>query len=55
MFVVVSLISGLVHLYSLEYMKDDPHLSRFMGYLSLFTFFMLILVASDHLLSLFLG
>lgn len=55
MFVVVSLISGLVHLYSLEYMKNEPHLNRFMSYLSLFTFFMLILVASDHLLGLFFG
>merc|ERR1712035_206104 len=41
---VVTFISFLVHLYSIEYMAYDPHLSRFMSYLSLFTFFMLILV-----------
>ena len=41
MCVVVTFISFLVHLYSIEYMSHDPHLSRFMSYLSLFTFFML--------------
>lgn len=55
MFVVVSTISGAVHFYSTEYMQEDPHLTRFMGYLSLFTFFMLVLVASNNLLGLFLG
>ena len=40
MCVVVSFISSLVHLYSVEYMGHDPHLPRFMSYLSLFTFFM---------------
>ena len=42
---VVTFVSFLVHLYSREYMDNDPHLSRFMSYLSLFTFFMLILVS----------
>ena len=55
MLVVVLSISSLVHLYSLEYMGDDPHLCRFMSYLSLFTFFMLILVTSDNFLQLFVG
>ncbi len=41
MLVVVTSISTLVHLYSSQYMAHDPHLSRFMSYLSLFTFFML--------------
>jgi NADH-quinone oxidoreductase subunit L len=41
MCVVVTFISCLVHLYSIEYMSHDPHLPRFMSYLSLFTFFML--------------
>ena len=44
MCIVVTFISSLVHLYSIEYMSHDPHLPRFMSYLSLFTFFMLILV-----------
>jgi NADH-ubiquinone oxidoreductase chain 5 len=35
---VVTFVSTLVHLYSIEYMASDPHLSRFMCYLSLFTF-----------------
>lgn len=47
MIVVVTSISMLVHLYSTGYMSHDPHLSRFMSYLSLFTFFMLILVTSN--------
>jgi len=55
MLVVVTFISTLVHLYSTEYMKTDPHLFRFMSYLSLFTFFMLILVTSNNLLQLFVG
>lgn len=37
MIVVVTSISWLVHIYSTEYMSEDPHLARFMGYLSLFT------------------
>lgn len=41
---VVTFISLLVHIYSCEYMGSDPHLTRFLSYLSLFTFFMLILV-----------
>ena len=47
MIVIVSSISMFVHLYSTAYMSHDPHLSRFMSYLSLFTFFMLILVTAD--------
>ena len=38
MLIVVTFISSLVHLYSTEYMSHDPHLPRFMSYLSLFTF-----------------
>lgn len=55
MCVVVTSISSLVHLYSIEYMSHDPHLPRFMSYLSLFTFFMLILVTADNLIQMFLG
>ena len=55
MLCVVLFVSTLVHLYSTEYMAGDPHLSRFMSYLSLFTFFMLMLVTSSNLLQLFLG
>lgn len=55
MMVVVTSISFLVHLYSLNYMSADPHLNRFLSYLSLFTFFMLMLVTSDNFLQLFFG
>jgi len=44
-----------VHLYSINYMGNDPHLIRFMSYLSLFTFFMLILVTANNLLQMFVG
>jgi len=55
MLLVVTFISTLVHLYSTEYMSHDPHLPRFMSYLSLFTFFMLILVTSNNFLQMFVG
>ena len=55
MFVVVTFISALVHIYSIGYMANDPHKSRFMSYLSLFTFAMLSLVSSDNFLQLFFG
>lgn len=55
MLLVVCFVSTIVHVYSLDYMKSDPHKSRFVSYLSLFTFFMLVLVSSDNLLVLFFG
>lgn len=55
MLLVVLSVSTLVHLYSTEYMSEDPHTTRFISYLSLFTFFMLILVTSNNFVSLFLG
>jgi len=55
MLLVVTFISSLVHLYSIEYMSEDPHLVRFMSYLSLFTFFMLILITSNNFLQMFVG
>jgi NADH-quinone oxidoreductase subunit L len=55
MLVVVTWVSAVVHVYSVGYMSHDPHPQRFMAYLSLFTFFMLMLVTSDNLVQLFLG
>ena len=55
MLVVVTLISSLVHIYSIGYMSHDQHKPRFMAYLSLFTFAMLTLVTSDNFLQLFFG
>ena len=52
---VVTFISLLVHLYSCEYMSEDPHLQRFLSYLSLFTFFMLILVTASNFIQMFVG
>ena len=55
MLVVVTFVSALVHIYSIGYMSHDPHKPRFMSYLSLFTFSMLMLVVSDNFLQLFFG
>ena len=55
MLVVVTLISSIVHIYSIGYMSHDPHKPRFMAFLSLFTFAMLTLVTSDNFLQLFFG
>jgi proton-translocating NADH-quinone oxidoreductase chain L len=55
MLLVVTGVSSLVHMYSASYMGEDPHLARFMSYLSLFTFFMLMLVTSDNFLQMFFG
>jgi len=53
--IVVTAISTLVHLYSTSYMEHDPHRSRFRAYLSLFTFFMLILVTAGNFVQMFVG
>lgn len=55
MCVVVTIVSLMVHIYSLGYMSQEKSIARYMSYLSLFTFFMLFLVLSDDLLQLFLG
>jgi proton-translocating NADH-quinone oxidoreductase chain L len=55
MLIVVTSVSTLVHFYSMEYMRHDPHRARFMSYLSIFTFFMLILVTADNFIQMFLG
>ena len=55
MVLVVNLISVVVHIFSIGYMNNDPKKIIFLGYLGLFTFFMLILVTSSNLIQLFLG
>nr|YP_009239124.1 NADH dehydrogenase subunit 5 [Galaxea fascicularis]YP_010953608.1 NADH dehydrogenase subunit 5 [Galaxea astreata]YP_010953621.1 NADH dehydrogenase subunit 5 [Galaxea paucisepta]AML60335.1 NADH dehydrogenase subunit 5 [Galaxea fascicularis]WMQ77780.1 NADH dehydrogenase subunit 5 [Galaxea astreata]WMQ77793.1 NADH dehydrogenase subunit 5 [Galaxea astreata]WMQ77806.1 NADH dehydrogenase subunit 5 [Galaxea paucisepta]WMQ77819.1 NADH dehydrogenase subunit 5 [Galaxea paucisepta] len=55
MLLVITTISTLVHIFSMAYMAGDPHIPRFMSYLSLFTFLMVILVSSDNYLQLFIG
>jgi len=53
--VVVLSVSFLVHFYSISYISNDPHRSRFISYLSLFTFFIVILVTSDNFVQIFVG
>jgi NADH-quinone oxidoreductase subunit L len=55
MLAVVTVVSFMVHVYSVGYMDHDPSVPRFMAYLSLFTFFMLMLVTADNFVQLFFG
>lgn len=55
MMVVINVVSACVHVYSIGYMSHDKAKARFMAYLSLFTFAMLMLVTADNLLQLFFG
>lgn len=55
MMVTVTFVSLLVHIYSIGYMRGDPGYQRFFAYMSLFTFFMLVLVAGNNFLMLFFG
>ncbi len=55
MMVTVTFVSLLVHIYSIGYMEEDPGYQRFFSYMSLFTFFMLMLVTADNFLLLFFG
>jgi len=52
---IVTLVSALVHIYSISYMKDDPRYNRYFAYLSLFSFSMLIIVLSNNLFGLYIG
>ena len=55
MFIPVLYISSLIHIFSTDYMAEDPHNQRFFSYLSLFTFFMLILVSGANYFVMFVG
>lgn len=55
MLLMVGIISALVHVYSFSYMKNDPHFNRFISYLSLFSFFMFILISANNLIIFFFG
>ena len=55
MLAVVTLVSACVHVYAVGYMHKDEALPRFMSYLSLFTFAMLVLVTADNLVQMFFG
>jgi NADH-ubiquinone oxidoreductase chain 5 len=55
MFIPVIYISLLIHIFSIDYMSNDPHNQRFFSYLSLFTFFMLFLVSGGNYFVMFVG
>jgi len=55
MVAMVTVVSAMIHIYSVGYMAEDPSIPRFMSYLSLFTFFMLALVTADNFVQLFFG
>jgi NADH-ubiquinone oxidoreductase chain 5 len=55
MFIPVLYISSLIHIFSTDYMSGDPHNQRFFSYLSLFTFFMLLLVSGANFFVMFVG
>jgi len=55
MVIVVTSVSTMVHIYSVGYMSHDKSKPRFMAYLSLFTFAMLMLVTADNLVQMFFG
>lgn len=55
MFIPVLYISLLIHIFSTDYMSEDPHNQRFFSYLSLFTFFMLFLVSGGNFFVMFVG
>src|ERR1700677_1190027 len=55
MFIPVLYISSLIHIYSTDYMSADPHNQRFFSYLSLFPFFMLLLVSGANYFVMFVG
>jgi NADH-ubiquinone oxidoreductase chain 5 len=55
MLLPVLVVSSLVHIFSVDYMSADPHNQRFFSYLSMFTFFMLVLVTGDNYLIMFVG
>jgi NADH-quinone oxidoreductase subunit L len=52
---VVTVVAAAIHIYSIGYMAHDPSIPRFFAYMSLFTFFMLMLVTADNLLQLYFG
>jgi NADH-quinone oxidoreductase subunit L len=55
MLIVVTGVSAMVHVYSIGYMHGDPSIPRFMSYLSLFTFCMLMLITANNFMQLFFG
>ena len=55
MMMVVTIVSTIVHIYSIGYMDHDKSFNRFFAWLSAFVFSMMILVMSDNFAGLFIG
>ena len=55
MMMVVTLVSTIVHVYSIGYMDHDKGFNRFFAWLSAFVFSMMVLVMSDNYAGLFIG
>jgi NADH-quinone oxidoreductase subunit L len=53
MLLLVTIVSSLVHIYTIGYMQGEPGYARFFSYIALFTFSMLMLVLADNFLQLF--
>ena len=53
MLLLVTIVSGFVHIYTIGYMHGEPGYARFFAYIALFTFSMLMLVMADNFLQLF--
>jgi NADH-quinone oxidoreductase subunit L len=53
MLLLVTIVSGLVHVYTIGYMRGEPGYARFFSYIALFTFSMLMLVMADNFLQLY--
>ncbi|MEK6694623.1 MAG: NADH-quinone oxidoreductase subunit L, partial [Nitrospirota bacterium] len=53
MLLLVTIVSGLVHVYTIGYMRGEPGYARFFAYIALFTFSMLMLVMADNFLQLY--
>lgn len=52
---VVTFISLIVYIYSMDYLSQDPHLPIFVAYILIFTFLMLVYITADNLLQAFVG
>ena len=55
MFLIVTGVGFVIHIYSIGYMHDDPEYARFFSYLNLFIFSMLVLVAAADFFFLIVG
>lgn len=55
MLIPILIVSTLVQIYTVDYMREDPHGQRFFSYLTLFSFFMILLVTADNYLLMFLA